>query len=371
VRLVALAAVLVAVYVAGLSLEPRGGEPYLRTAQTLVEDGRIARGAWGLGFPLVIAPAEAVDGARAVELLLVAIAALGFVLGALLARRIVPEPYASGGAALAGLSAPAIVYAGEIGPEAVAGTLLAGATLCTSIAREAPRPAPVFGAAAMLAVLPWLDPRLLVPATPVAAALYLWCRHARRPTLGLIAVELVGASVVLYATLNERLYGGPTPWSARPSGVSATGAFSLGEHLERTPRLVTLWLDTGGGLLRWAPIFAFVFFAVWLLRRSRMEGLARVVPERAAAEATAGLALAVVAGVVLVAVFLVPWLDDPPLVLPEFGPDLEDGPLGAQHLVPALPVAAALVAWGLRHAPRVGAALGAASLALSAALFIG
>ena len=223
IRLAALAAVLAAVYVAGLGLEPRAGAEYLRTADTLVADGVLVRGAWGLGFPLVIAPAEAVGGAPAVELFLVAVAVLGFVLGALLARRIVPEPYASAGAALTGLSAPAIVYAGEIGPEMTAGALLAGATLCTAIAREAPRPAPVFGAAAMLAVLPWLDPRFVVPALPVAAALYLWCRHGRRPTLGLIAVELAAASIVLYATLNERLYGGPTPWSWLPGGVSATG----------------------------------------------------------------------------------------------------------------------------------------------------
>jgi hypothetical protein len=38
--------------------------------------------------------------------------------------------------------------------------------------------------------------------------------------------------------------------------------------------------------------------------------------------------------------------------------------------VPALPVAASLVAWGLRHAPRVGAVLGAVTLALSASLFV-
>jgi hypothetical protein len=369
-RLGALAAVLVAVYVAGLGLEPLGANPYLRTASQLVEDGTLARGAWGMGFPLVIAPAEALGGTTAVELFLVAIAALGFVLGALLARRIVPEPYASAAAALAGLSAPAIVYAGEIAPPAMAGTLLAGATLCTVIARDAPRAAPVFGAAALLAVLPWLDPVYVVPAVPVAAALYVWCRRARHPTLGLIAVELAAASVVLYATLNERVYGGPTPWSALPSGESATGAFSLAEHLERAPRLITLWLDTGGGLLRWAPIFAFVFFSAWLLRRSRMEGLARVVPERAAAEAAAGLALAVVAAVLLVAVFLVPWLDDPMVGVPGFPAVHESGPLAAGHLVPALPVASALVAWGLRHAPRVGAVLGAATLALSAWLFV-
>ena len=75
-RLAALAAVLVAVYVAGLVLEPRAGDEYLRTASALVEDGELARGAWGLGFPLLIAPAEALGGSRAVELFLVALAAL-------------------------------------------------------------------------------------------------------------------------------------------------------------------------------------------------------------------------------------------------------------------------------------------------------
>jgi hypothetical protein len=358
VRLAALAAVLVAVYVAGLGLEPAGGgDPYLRTAQALLDDGELLRGAWGLGFPLLIAPAEALGGASAVELFLVALTALGFVLGALLARRIVPEPYASIGAALAGLSAPAIVYAGEIGPEAAAGTLLAGGTLCAAASYDEPRPAPAFGAAAMLAVLPWLDPRYALPAVPVAAALYLFCRRGRRPTLGLIAVELVAASVVLYATLNERVYGGPTPWSAFPSGVSATGAASIAEHFARAPRLLTLWLDPGVGLLRWAPIFVLVPFAAWLLWRSRREGLARVIPERASAEAAAALALAVIAGVLLVAAFLVPSIDTEPFA--------------ARHLVPALPFAAAPVAWGLRHAPRVGAALGAFSLGASAWLFIG
>jgi hypothetical protein len=357
VRVAALAAVLVAVYVAGLGLEPRtGDDAYLRAAETLVDHSELLRGAWGLGFPLLIAPAEALGGARAVELFLVAVAALGFVLGALLARRIVPEPYASAGAALAGLSAPAIVHAGEIRPEAAAGTLLVGATLCTAVARDAPRAAPVFGAAAMLALLPWLDPLYVIPALPVGAALFLFCRRARHPTLGLIAVELVGASLVLYATLNEQLYGGPTPWSALPAGISATGASSVGEYLERAPRLVELWLDPVDGLLRWAPIFAFAAFAAWLLRRSRWERLARVVPERAGAEAAAGLALAVVVAVLLVAAFLVPSIDSEPFA--------------ARHLVPALPVATALIAWGLRHAPRVGAVLGAITLAISAGLFV-
>jgi hypothetical protein len=351
VRLVALWVVLFAVYLIGD--EPPTSEEFsfLDISTRLVEHGEVFRSPIGLGFPLLLAPLEGL-GHEAVALVLAAVAALGFVLAALLARRIVPEPYASAGAALAGLSAPAVAYAGAILPAMTAGTLLAGAALCAVAARDAPRPAPVFGAAALLALLPWLDPLYVIPALPVGVALYLWCRRRRRGTMGLIAVELVGASLVLYATLNERLYGGLTPWSAIPSGISPTGAHGVGEHLERLPRLLTLWLDPGAGLLRWAPIFALVPFAAWLLRRSRWEGLARAVPERAGAEAAAGLALAVFGAVLVVATFLVGTIDTEPFA--------------ARHLVPAFPVAGALIAWGLRHAPRFGAVLGAITLAISA-----
>jgi hypothetical protein len=350
-RLGVLWLVLFGVYAAGIGLEPRApDDPYLRTAQALIEDGAVLRGAQGLGFPLFIAPAELVG---AVELFLAAFAALGFVFAALLARRIVPEPYASTGAALAGLSAPAIVHAGEILPFAAAGTLLAGAALCAVAAHEDARVRPTLAGGAMLAVLPWLDPLLLVPAVPVGFALYEACRRSRRPTLGLISVELAAASIVIYATTNEGLYGGPTPWSALPEGVSATGAHGVAEHLERVPRLVTLFVG-GDGLLRWAPVFALGFLAGWLLWRSRRGQIARVVAERAGAEATAGLLLTVVGAILLVAAFLTPALEP-----------------YARWLVPALPLAGALVAWGVRHAPRpVSVALGAASLALSASLFV-
>jgi hypothetical protein len=94
------------------------------------------------------------------------------------------------------------------------------------------------------------------------------------------------------------------------------------------------------------------------LARSRQLGLAPAAAALAfAVAAAAGLALAVVGAVLLVAAFLTPRIDTEPFA--------------ARNLVPALPVAAALIAWGLRHAPRVGALLGAASLALSASLFIG
>jgi hypothetical protein len=105
------------------------------------------------------------------------------------------------------------------------------------------------------------------------------------------------------------------------------------------------------GLLRWAPVLALAFLGAWLLWRSRHERLARVVAEQRDAEHAAFLALAICAGQVAVAAFATRSLDGP------WFP-------GTQ-LVPALPCAVALVAWGLRHAPRVGWALGALTVASS------
>jgi hypothetical protein len=355
VRLLALWAVLFAVYAAGLGIEARSGDElvHLGIAEALIHEGRVVDAPQGVGFALLISPARELADARGVELFLAALTALGFVLGALLARRIVPEPYASVGAGLAGLSAPAIAHAGAIYPEAVAGTLLAGAAVCAVAVREAPRVAPAIGGGVLLALLPWLSPLFVIPALPIAVALYRWCRRGRRPLLGLIAVEIGAASLVTYATVNEQLYGGPTPWSANRPGVTATGAETAADYLERIPRLVTLWVDPGVGLLRWAPIFALVFFAGWLLWRSRETGLARVVGARADAEAAASLALAVVAAQVLVAAFL--------------APAIEGSWFAARYLVPALPVAGALVAWSIRHVPKpITAVLGAYTLVAGA-----
>ncbi|HEX2413180.1 MAG TPA: hypothetical protein VHJ39_18600 [Solirubrobacteraceae bacterium] len=330
-RLVALGALLFAVYLAGLGIDPAAGEEvtYRLIANALIEDGQLVREPEGLGFPLLIAPAEALG---VVEPFLAAVAALGFVLGAVLARRIVPEPYASGGALLVGLSPPAVAHAGAIAPGMTAGTLLAGAMVCAVGAREAAGAARVLGAAALLAVLPWLDPLLVIPALPVAVALFMWCRLARRPTLALIAAELIVGSIVVYATVNEQLFGQPTPGP------------------------VTDAVDGAPGLV-WTPILALAVLAAWRLWRSRREQLARAIPARATAEAAAGLALAVCAAQLLVAVLLVA---EPP-----------EEPFPGRELTPMLPAAAALVAWGLRHAPRIGAALGAVTVGLSVWVLFG
>ena len=133
-----------------------------------------------------------------------------------------------------------------------------------------------------------------------------------------------------------------------------TGASSLGDYLDRVPRLVSMWLDRDVGLLRWAPVLALAFLGAWLLWRSRRERLGRLVEEQRDAEHAAFLALAVCAGQVLVAAFALVSL----------------GGLGG-GLVPALPCAVPLVAWGLRHAPSVGWALGFLTLLASVWLVLG
>jgi hypothetical protein len=320
--------------------------------QTLRPQGRVVLGRrlepQGFGFGLLIAPAYALGGAQGVELFLAAVAALGFALAALLARRIVPEPWASGAAVLVGLSPPALALSTTVYPDLMAGAMLAGATLAAMRVRERPELGSAVAGATLLALLPWLGPKYLLPAAPVAVALVRWTARRGRRTAALAAAEIMVASLVVYVTLNDRLYGGITPSSVAASGAPATGASSLGDYLERIPRLAALWIDRDVGLLRWAPVLALSGFAAWLLWRSRREHIARVAAARADAEVAAGLSLLVCAGVVAVAAIAAPSLAG------EWFP--------ARHLAAGLPPAAALAAWGLRHAPRTGAVLGALTL---------
>jgi len=315
--------------------------------EPLISDGEVVGGRLveprGIGFALLIAPAYALGGPNLVEALLAAIAALGFALAAALARRVVPDPWATWAALLAGLSPPALAHATAVTPALTAGALLAGAALCALAVRERPQMRTAFAGAAMLAVLPWLDPWLLVPAAPIAALLARWTARRGRAVVALGTLELQLGSLVFYVSLNERLYGGFTPLAVAEEPV--TGASSLGDYVDRVPRLVSLWLDRDVGLLRWAPVLALAFLGAWLLWRSRRERLGRLVAEQRDAEHAAFLALAVCAGQVAVAAFALVSL----------------GGLGA-GLVPALPCAVPLVAWGLRHAPRVGWLLGALTL---------
>jgi hypothetical protein len=392
-KAVALFGVLFAAYAATLALPGRGSDDrsarearYLMVATSLHEDGDLAvadeyrdrayreyhRGALrppaephdgrllervGIGLPLVAAPLLGVGGVTAVALLCAAAMALAMALGAVLARRIVPDPWATGAALGVGLSPPALGAAAAIGPEPLGAALLAGAAVCALRIRDADPNPPLWlavVAAIQLAVLPWLSAELALAGLVVLAAIVRWMMGAGRRLQGLVAAEIVVFSAIVYVSVNERLFGGVVPRVVQ--GGPATGADGVLDHLARVTRLVTLWVDPGRGLLAWAPVLGLGFLALWLLWRSRHERLALAVPGQRDAEVAATLCALVCGAQLLGAAFLA---------------RSEDGPwFPGLHLVAALPFACALCAWGLRQAPRAGLALAGLTCAIAVWLVV-
>ncbi len=385
--------VLVAVYAAALGLDAAPGQAWsareghvLLSAESIVADGDLdlrnqyAQRAWrefdgpplrptatltsghllepqGIGFPLLIAPAYALGGTLAVQLWLAGLVALGFVFAAAIARRVVPDPWATWAAVIAGLSPPVVAAATRISPEAVGGTGLAVAVLGALRVREQPRPRSTLSCAAAIAVLPWIATALVPVTVGCAAALARWLRRRRRGFAAFVAMEVVLFSAVLFVTLTDRLFGGFTPYAASLSPGGALGADSVGEVLERWPRLVGWWLDRDDGMLRWAPFAALGLAALWLLWRSRRDRLAVAVPDQVHVEVVAAFLAALCGVQLLVATFLAPALHG------DWAP--------ARLLLPVVPIGAGLAAWGLRHAPRAGTALAAITLAATGWLLLG
>ena len=279
-----------------------------------------------------------------------AIAALAFALGGALARRVVPEPWASAATLACGLSPPALAYATTVTPELTAGAILAFASLLALRVRDLPRVRWVASAAIGLAFLPWLGLAFAIPGAVVALAMVRWLRRRGRSFPVLVTGEVLLFSAVVFVTINDQLFGGFTPTVA---DVPGRGIDDLGvpDLVDRAPRLVGLWVDRTYGLLRWAPVFALAFYALWLLWRSRRDMLASALPEQRDAEVAATLCALACAAQVFVAVFIAPTMTG--FWFP------------GRYLVCVLPLAVALVAWGLRRAPRTGGALAAVTLVTS------
>jgi hypothetical protein len=390
-RAVALGLLLFAVYAATLGLDAFGGsdyagaEPhYLLAAQSIVEDhdvdlaneyaarsyeayypytlrphGRDAQGilyeVHGVGYPLLIAPAYALGGAKAVELMMAALTALCMALAYRLALRVVPDPWALGATLAVGLSTPLLAYGTAVDPGLLAALVLVAAALLALNLDERVSRGGAFACFGLLGLLPWLETELIPVALVVGAYAARSLLRARRRTLAVGASEVAFFSVALYVGINESLYGGVTPYSAGLPGESVTGAGGVADHLERAYRLVALFIDRDYGLLRWAPAFALAFLGVAALCRSRFDGLARAMPGLRAEERAATMCALAVCVQLLVAAFLAPTM---------FGPWFP-----GRHLLAALPLAAPLVALGLRRLPRLGAALAVVSVAASAWLY--
>jgi hypothetical protein len=317
--------------------------------RTLYEPG-------GLGFPLLLAPAYKAGGAHAVELFLAALAALAIALAYLLALRVVPDPWALGATIAVGVSPPLIAYSTTVYPELAAGALLAAAALLGLGAAERPTGPRVFGCFLLLALVPWMSVRLVPAALPLALYVVVRLRRQRHGLLGLMGAEIVGFSGALFVAVNEAVYGGITPYSGLPASVSATGAHTLGGYAGRAPRLAGVFLDRDAGLLRWAPVLLLALVGLWLLWRGRRERLAQAVPGYGTMCAAAGVCAAAI-GVQLVVAALV-------------APSITGPWFPGRQLIAVVPLAIPLVAWGMRHMPRLGLALAAVTAAASVWLYI-
>src|SRR3954470_13802226 len=245
----------------------------------------------GLAYVALAAPAYRLGGRLAVELLGAALLAGAFAAAVGIARRLVPEPWATGGVLVGGLSPPAVLAATTISPDALAAALLAGAAALALRVREDPLPVHAFWAAALIAAVPWTGVAFVAPAVVIALAVTRWLRRRRRGLAEFVAMEVVLFSVVTFVSVDDRLYGGPTPYAVLPA-PGATGADGLGAHLERWPRLLGLWLDRDAGLLRWAPFALLLLAGAALLARSRRERLVVALPDVVHVEVVAGFLLA-------------------------------------------------------------------------------
>lgn len=391
-RAVALGLLLFAVYAATIGLDAfgssdyAGDEPhYLLAAQSIVEDhdidlknqyaarsyeayypytldkhGRETNGflheVHGVGLPLLISPAYALGGAKAVELFMAALAALCMALAYRLALRVAPDPWALGATLAAGVSPPFLAYGTAVYPELVAGLLLAGAALLALRLDEGVSRSAAFGCFALLGLLPWLGTKFVLAGIVIGVYAIRSLLRARRRTLALGSSEVAFFSAALYVGINESLYGGPTPYSAGLAGESAIDAGGLTGYLERSYRLVALFIDRDYGLLRWAPLFCLAFVGIAMLYRSRRDGLARAVPGLKGMERAATMCALTLGVQLLVAAYLAPTM---------FGYWFPP-----RHLLAALPLAVPLLASGMRRLPRTGLALALLSTVASAWLYL-
>ena len=319
-----------------------------------LRDGRV-HDPQGVGLPALLAPAYLAGGPRTVELVLAALTALAFTVAAGLARIVVPDPWATRGVAVVGLSPPAVAHATAIHPDAAAALLLAVAVLFAARTREEARVPAAAASALALAGLPWLGPEYAVAGLPVAAMLVHWTLRQHRRMATLVAVEIISTSVIAYTALNNLLYGGLTPLAADVERVLSPEVATVGGYLERVPRIAALWLDRDVGLARWAPILVLSIFGVWLLWRSHRDGPSRALPARREAEAVAALAVAVGSVQLVIAALLSPGLHET---------------FPGRHLLAVAPLAAVLVAWAARHLPRIALVLGALTVGTTVWLVI-
>jgi hypothetical protein len=254
------------------------------------------------------------DGGRELTAVVLSVpAVLAFAFAAALARRWVPDPWATRGALIAAVSPLGFALTSGARPDACAAALLTGGVLLALRTRDRPTRGQTLGSAACLSLAPWFGIAYAIPAAPALLALVSWASRRGARLWAFLSLEFAGATAVALAGIDK------------PEGRRASDG----------P------LDVLTHVLRWAPALLLAFAGAYLLLRSRRERVSRAIPARRDAEVAAALVGAMILGMWGVAAF---------------------GPVGAGA---GVPFAAAYIAWGLRRFPRVGAGLALATVFLS------
>ncbi|WP_026911432.1 hypothetical protein [Patulibacter minatonensis] len=309
----------------------------------------------GLGLGAVLAPAywvgrtTGIGGPLAVQLWCAGLLAAAFVLALGLARRIVPDPWATRGVVVVALSPPIVLGATQIGPTAPTALLLTGAVSAALAVRDHPRTGAALACATLCALVPWIWLPLAPAALVVAAALTRWMRRRRRGLMGYLALEVLLLSAFILLTVNDRIYGGPTPWAPQVGWslpMFFDGAWDVARRIVVSP--VGLLVDRDFGLLRWAPVLGLVGVAVWRLVHWRRSRLFRVFADEIHVEVSVLFLLLVLVAATVPYAILSPWP--------------ATNWLGGAGAAAALPVVAATVGWAWQRVPRAGAGLAALTL---------
>lgn len=309
----------------------------------------------GLGLGAALAPAywagrsTGIGGPLAVQLWCAGLLAAAFVVALGLARRIVPDPWATRGVVVVALSPPIVLGATQIGPTGVTALLLTGAVSAALAVRDHPRTGAAIACATLAALLPWIWLPLAPAALVVAVALARWMRRRRRGLMGYLALEVLLLSAFIMLTVNDRIYGGPTPWAPQVGWSIPTMFDGIGDiALRVVVSPIGLLLDRDFGLLRWAPVLALAGVAIWRLVHWRRARLFRVFADEIHVEVSALFLLLVFAAATIPYAILSPWP--------------ATNWLGGAGAATALPVLAAVVGWAWQRVPRAGAALAAITL---------
>jgi hypothetical protein len=344
-----------------LQLVRPDGEDGRAVPQPTAPGGFLEPSSMGLGALLAppywlgraIGGADSAGGRIAAQLWCAGLLALAFALAIPIARRIVPDPWATWGVLAMALSPPAVLGATEIAAGAPAAALLTGAVAAALAVREQPRTGAALTCALLCALLWWIWLPLAPVALLVAAALARWMRRRRRGLTGFVALELLLLSAFVFLTVHDRIYGGPTPWAPAAGWTLPTDVDGPGDALARLATGPLGWLvDARYGLLRWAPIAALGGVAGWRLWRARRSRLARLFADEIHVEVIVAFLLLVVLAVAVPYSVLSPW----PATSWLAGP----------ATVVGLPVLGAAAAWAWQRVPRTGMALAALTLVATA-----